>query len=78
MAHYQRTATTITSAGKRKPANAERGGDHRRDLAAWFTGQGCLDLPIDERNGAGWFSPSSSSATCMASASVTRAPLRSC
>jgi hypothetical protein len=25
MAHYQRTATTITSAGNRKPANAEPG-----------------------------------------------------
>jgi hypothetical protein len=26
MAHYQRTASTITSGGNRKPANAERGG----------------------------------------------------
>ena len=42
IAQYQRTATTITSAGKRNPAKAERGGDQRRDRAADFTGQPCL------------------------------------
>jgi class 3 adenylate cyclase len=33
------TATTITSDGKRKRPNAERGGDQRRDRAKNFTGQ---------------------------------------
>jgi hypothetical protein len=32
----------ITSAGNRKPANTERGGDQERDRAADFTGQPCL------------------------------------
>jgi hypothetical protein len=32
----------ITSAGKRNPANAERGGDQGRDRAADFTDQLCL------------------------------------
>ena len=39
---YQRTATTITSAGNRNPANAERGGDLGPGRAADFTGQPCL------------------------------------
>jgi hypothetical protein len=45
MAHYQRTATTITSAGNRNPANAERAGDHGRDRAACFTigGEICMN-----------------------------------
>jgi hypothetical protein len=39
--HHQRTATTITSAGNRNPANAERGGDQGRNRAACFTDRAC-------------------------------------
>jgi hypothetical protein len=35
---------TITSAGKRNPANADRGGDQGRVGAECFTRQACLDL----------------------------------
>jgi hypothetical protein len=42
MAHYQRTATTITSAGNRNPVNAECTGDLPRDRAVAFTRQPCL------------------------------------
>jgi hypothetical protein len=52
MAHYQRTATTITSAGHRKPAKAEPSGSERRAREESFTRQACLELPIDQRNGA--------------------------
>ena len=34
-------ATRITSAGRRNPANDERGGDQLRDSAGDFTGQPC-------------------------------------
>jgi hypothetical protein len=42
--------TTITSAGNRNPANADRGGDQGRVCAACFTGQACRDLPTSECN----------------------------
>jgi hypothetical protein len=41
---YQRTATMITSAGNRNPANAERGADQGHDRAAGIIDQACLRL----------------------------------
>ena len=49
MARYQRTATSITSAGNRSPANAS---EEETKGAACFTDQ-ALDLRIVERNGPG-------------------------
>jgi hypothetical protein len=43
---YQRTATTITSAGNRNPANADRGGSARRGRVDSFTTQACIDLAV--------------------------------
>jgi hypothetical protein len=51
---YQRTATTITSAGNRNPANPDVGGSHGRERVNDFTAQVCLDLANAQRNGAIW------------------------
>jgi hypothetical protein len=47
---YQRTATTITSGGNRKPANADFGGSHGRGRIGAFTAQVCLNLANAQRN----------------------------
>jgi hypothetical protein len=49
---YQRTATTITSAGNRNPANPDFGGNQGRGRVDDFTAQACLDLANAQRNGA--------------------------
>ncbi|MEV0810896.1 Scr1 family TA system antitoxin-like transcriptional regulator [Micromonospora sp. NPDC050200] len=49
---YQRTATTITSGGKRNPANADLGGSHETGPVDAFTAQACLDPGNAQRNGA--------------------------
>jgi len=41
---YQRTATTITSAGNLNPANADLGGSQKRGRVDSFTDQACRDL----------------------------------
>jgi hypothetical protein len=50
---YQRTATTITSAGNRNPANADFGGNQGRGRLDDFTAQACLDHANAQRNSAG-------------------------
>ena len=49
----QGTATTITSAGNRKPASADSGGSEGRGREYSVIGQACRDPSIDQRNGAG-------------------------
>jgi AraC-like DNA-binding protein len=49
---YQRTATTITSAGNRNPANADFGGNQGRGRLDDFTAQACLDHANAQRNSA--------------------------
>jgi hypothetical protein len=44
---YQRTATTMTSGGNRKPANADFGGWQVQGRVDSFTGQACRDLADD-------------------------------
>ena len=52
MAHYQRTATTITSDGNRNPANADLGGSHGPGRVDDLTARACLDLANAQCNGA--------------------------
>jgi hypothetical protein len=47
---YQRTATTITSAGKRNPANADSTGDRAQRRVDSLTELSCRILPFGQRN----------------------------